>query len=69
MIDLAVGLTLDGNTVFCYAMAPFVSLRCLEQHKCGASIMDLPIITIVAGVGIGYADAGPTHMLLKIWHV
>ena len=61
MIDLAVGLALDGNTVFCYAMAPFVSLRCLEQHKCGASIMDLPIITIVAGVGIGYADAGPTH--------
>ena len=39
MIDLAVGLALDGNKVFCYAMAPFVSLRCLEQHKCGASIM------------------------------
>lgn len=61
MIDLAVGFALDGNTVFCYAMAPFVSLRCLEQHKCGASIMDLPICTIVAGVGVGYADAGPTH--------
>jgi len=61
MIDLAVGLALDGNTVFCYAMAPFVSLRCLEQHKCGASIMNLPICTIVAGVGLGYADAGPTH--------
>ena len=61
MIDMAVGLALEGNKVFCYAMAPFVSLRCLEQHKCGASIMDLPICTIVAGVGIGYADAGPTH--------
>ena len=23
--------------------------------------MDLPINTIVAGVGLGYADAGPTH--------
>ena len=61
MIDLAVGLALEGNKVFCYAMAPFVSLRCLEQHKCGASIMKLPIMTIVAGVGFSYADAGPTH--------
>ena len=61
MIDMAVGLSLDGNKVFCYAMAPFVTLRCLEQHKCGASIMNLPIVTIVAGVGFGYADAGPTH--------
>ena len=55
MIDLAVGLALEGNKVFCYAMAPFVSLRCLEQHKCGASIMKLPIMTIVAGVGFSYA--------------
>ena len=23
--------------------------------------MDLPINTIVAGIGLGYADAGPTH--------
>lgn len=61
MIDLAAGLALEGRQVFCYAMAPFVSLRCLEQHKCGASIMSLPICTIVAGIGLGYADAGPTH--------
>lgn len=61
MMDLACGLALDGRLVFCYAMAPFVTLRCLEQHKCGASIMNLPVCTIVAGVGLGYADAGPTH--------
>ena len=42
-------------------MAPFISLRCLEQHKCCSAIMNLPINTIVAGVGIGYADSGPTH--------
>ena len=23
--------------------------------------MNLPINTIVAGIGLGYADAGPTH--------
>jgi transketolase len=61
MVDLAAGLALDGRRVFCYAMAPFVSLRCLEQHKCSAGIMNLPVCTVVAGVGLGYADAGPTH--------
>ena len=61
MIDVAAGLALDGRRVFCYAMAPFVTLRCLEQHKCSSAIMKLPICTIVAGVGLGYADAGPTH--------
>jgi transketolase len=61
MVDLAAGLALDGRQVFCYAMAPFISLRCIEQHKCGAGMMNLPVRTIVAGVGLGYADAGPTH--------
>jgi len=61
MVDMAAGLALDGRQVFCYAMAPFVSLRCLEQHKCAAGVMNLPVCTIVAGVGLGYADAGPTH--------
>ena len=60
MIDVAIGLALKGKKVFCYAMAPFISLRCLEQHKT-AGLMNLPIVTLVAGVGLGYADAGPTH--------
>ena len=60
-IDLAAGLALDGRIVFVYAMAPFVTLRCLEQHKCSTGIMKLPVCTIVAGIGLGYADAGPTH--------
>ncbi len=61
MINVAAGLALKNKKVFVYAMAPFVTLRCLEQHKCCSSIMDLPINTIVAGIGLGYADAGPTH--------
>jgi transketolase len=61
MVDVAAGLALDGRKVFIYGMAPFVSLRCLEQHKCASGLMNLPVCTIVAGVGLGYADAGPTH--------
>jgi transketolase len=61
MIDVATGLALEGKKVFCYAMAPFISLRAIEQIKCGPGIMNLPICFISVGVGIGYADSGPTH--------
>lgn len=60
MIDVAIGLSIAGKKVFTYAMAPFISLRCAEQHKL-AAMMQLPIVNIVAGVGLGYANAGPTH--------
>ena len=61
MLDIASGLALEGNKVFVYAMAPFLSLRSLEQTKCGAGLMNLPICLISVGIGLGYADAGPTH--------
>ena len=61
MLDLAAGLSLDGNKVFVYAMAPFLSLRSIEQTKCGAGLMNLPVCLISVGIGLGYADAGPTH--------
>ena len=44
MIDVATGLALEGKKVFCYAMAPFISMRALEQIKCGPGIMNLFII-------------------------
>ena len=61
MIDMASGLALEGNKVFVYAMSPFLSLRCIEQAKCGPGLMDLPICFISVGIGLGYADSGPTH--------
>ncbi len=61
MLDIASGLALEGNKVFVYAMAPFISLRSIEQTKCGAGLMNLPICILSVGIGLGYADAGPTH--------
>ena len=61
MIDVATGLAIEGKQVFAYAMAPFLSLRALEQIKCGPGMMNLPICLMSVGVGLGYADAGPTH--------
>ena len=61
MLDLAAGLALEGNKVFVYAMAQFLSLRAIEQTKCGAGLMNLPICLLSVGIGLGYADSGPTH--------
>ena len=61
MIDTAAGLALSGKKVYVYAMAPFITLRCLEQIKCSLAMMNLPVTILAVGVGLGYADAGPTH--------
>jgi transketolase len=60
-IDLAAGLSLAGNKVFVYGMAPFISLRCIEQIKMSLCQMKLPVVVLSVGVGLGYADSGPTH--------
>ena len=43
MIDFACGMALEGKKVFAYAMAPFLSLRCLEQHKTATCLMNLDV--------------------------
>ena len=60
MIAMAAGLSLKGKKVFCYAMAPFITSRCYEQIKCSIAAMDQNVNLIGIGVGLGYADAGPT---------
>ena len=65
MLDIASGLAIEGNKVFVYAMAPFISLRSIEQAKCGAGLMNLPICVISVG-SVCHADAGPTHISQKI---
>lgn len=65
MIDLAAGLALSGKTVFCYAMASFLTARCYEQLKCALAAMRLPVTLVAVGVGCGYDDAGPTHYTLE----
>ena len=61
MIDLAAGLALAGKKAYVYAMAPFITLRCIEQIKCSLAIMNLPVTVLAVGVGLSYADSGPTH--------
>jgi len=65
MIDAAAGFAIEGTPVFAYAMAPFLSLRAMEQIKCGPGMMELPVCLISVGVGLGYADSGPTHYITE----
>lgn len=61
MFDIATGIALEGKKVITYAMGPFISLRAIEQIKCGPAMMNLPMTILSVGIGLGYADAGPTH--------
>jgi transketolase len=61
MIDIAAGLSMQGNKVICYAMAPFITSRCLEQIKVAVATQGLSLTLVGVGVGYGYDNAGPTH--------
>ena len=61
MFDIGTGLALEGKKILTYAMGPFISLRAIEQIKCGPAMMKLPMTILSVGIGLGYADAGPTH--------
>ena len=61
MVDFANGLALEGKKVYIYAMAPFLSLRCIEQHKTATCLMNANVCSIVTGIGLSYANSGPTH--------
>ena len=65
MINMAAGLALSGKKVYAYAMAPFLALRCFEQIKGTLSLMHQPVTLVSVGVGLAYADSGPTHYITE----
>lgn len=65
MILMATGLALEGKRPFCYAIAPFLAMRCFEQIRLYASGMNLPITLVGVGAGFSYADSGYTHHALE----
>lgn len=64
-ITIASGLVLAGKKVFTYAIAPFITLRCLEQTRVNNAIMNIPITIVGVGAGFGYEDSGPTHHIIE----
>jgi len=64
-IVIASGLAISGKKVFVYAIAPFITLRCLEQIRVSNAIMNIPITIIGMGTGFSYDSDGPTHHLIE----
>jgi len=64
-IVIAAGLAMVGKHPFVYAIAPFVTLRCLEQIRVESCMMNIPITIVGVGAGVGYDDSGPTHHIME----
>jgi len=59
-INLAAGLSRAGKKPYVYMMACWVA-RCFEQIRYSCAMAQNPITILGAGVGLGYAPAGPAH--------
>jgi transketolase len=61
MTSLAVGLALEGKTVFTYSIANFPTLRCLEQIRNGACYHQANVKIVAVGGGFAYGALGISH--------
>ena len=65
LINISAGLALEGYTVFAYAIAPFITMRCYEQTRVSLALLSeiRPMNVNLIGVGAGYSYvvSGPTH--------
>lgn len=65
MVGVAAGLAYKGFETFVYSIAPFVTLRCLEQIKIDVCLHNLPVYLVGNGGGYGYGIMGATHHAIE----
>ena len=69
LINVSTGLSLEGYTVFAYAIAPFITMRCFEQIRVNLALLSevrtLNVNLIGVGAGYSYVVSGPTHQCLE----
>lgn len=65
LINVAAGLALENFTVYAYAIAPFITMRCYEQIKVNLALMSqvkaMNVNLVGVGAGFSYVVSGPTH--------
>lgn len=61
IMGVAAGLSMKNKIVFVYGIAPFISLRCLEQINIDICSMKNNVNIISMGSGLTYSNDGPTH--------
>ena len=65
LIGASAGLALGGLRPFAYSIAPFATLRCLEQIRNDVCYPHLPVTIVGVGGGYSYGHNGPTHHALE----
>lgn len=65
LINVSAGIALEGFTVFAYAIAPFITMRCYEQLRVSLALLSelrqMNVNLIGVGAGYSYVVSGPTH--------
>ena len=61
MVSVAAGLALSGKRPFTYSIAPFSTIRCLEQIRNDVCDMNAPVVVVGVGGGYAYGVNGATH--------
>lgn len=69
LINVSTGLAFEGNTVYAFAIAPFITMRCFEQIRTNLAVSSmikpLNVNLIGVGAGVSYDVSGPTHHCLE----
>lgn len=69
LINVTAGLAFEGNIVYAYAIAPFLTMRAYEQIRqsisISAQVRPININLIGVGAGLSYDVSGPTHHCLE----
>lgn len=69
LVNVATGLALEGQVVYGYAIAPFISMRAYEQVRVNLSVSSqirpVNVNLIGVGGGVSYQVSGPTHHCLE----
>ena len=69
LINVSTGLALEGFTVYAYAIAPFITMRCYEQVRVNLAILsqvrETNVNLIGVGAGYSYVVSGPTHQCME----
>ncbi len=68
-INTATGLALEGFNTYAYGIAPFISMRCLEQCRVNLALTNvvrpLNVTMLSLGSGLSYDISGPSHHCLE----
>lgn len=65
MAGVAAGLALSGKKPYLYSIAPFLTIRCLEQIRNDICYQNLDVKLVGVGGGFSYGELGSTHHAIE----